>query len=197
MIKDAEDKGLITPGKSILIEITSSNTGIGLAFISAVRIAAVRGYKSYHCPTRHLHHSEYVVLSHVVMGKHLIQASCHEYCFQVSSEEAIETAQQLAHKEGLLVGISSDAAAAASIKVAKIPENDRILIVVSLISYKLYFSFCINSLVNQSPCPFCSLHEACHQFLLPSGGERYLSTELFDSITHEAETCLLIQVSFK
>ncbi|KAK9215297.1 hypothetical protein WN944_007302 [Citrus x changshan-huyou] len=133
MIKDAEDKGLITPGKSILIEITSSNTGIGLAFISAVRIAAVRGYKSYHCPTRHLHHSEYVVLSHVVMGKHLIQgigtASCHEYCFQVSSEEAIETAQQLAHKEGLLVGISSDAAAAASIKVAKIPENDRILIV--------------------------------------------------------------------
>lgn len=149
-------------------------------------------------------------------------ASCHEYCFQVSSEEAIETAQQLAHKEGLLVctiyvcvhnfqllllfssslllcqvGISSDAAAAASIKVAKIPENDRILIVVSLISYKLYFSFFINSLVNQSPCPFCSLHEACHQFLLPSGGERYLSRELFDSITHEAETRLLIQVSFK
>jgi len=63
----------------------------------------------------------------------------------VTNDEAFETARMLAQKEGLLCGISSGAAVAAALKIAKGPEAENKNIVV----------------------------------ILPSTGERYISTPLF------------------
>ncbi|KAI3940784.1 hypothetical protein MKW98_030103 [Papaver atlanticum] len=165
MITDAEEKGLVTPGKSVLVETTSGNTGIGLAFI-----AAVRGYKlilpmpasmSYWRLANRKQH----ILSGGTPGPHKIQGigagfvpgnldlSIVDEIIEVSSDEYIETAKQLALQEGLMVGISSGAAAAAAIRVAKRPGNAGKLIAV----------------------------------VFPSFGERHLSSILFQSIREESK----------
>ena len=54
---------------------------------------------------------------------------------QVSSEEALKTAREIIKQEGIPVGISSGAAVAAALRLAKLPENQNKKIVVIIPSY--------------------------------------------------------------
>jgi cysteine synthase len=67
---------------------------------------------------------------------------------QVTNDESVEMARRLAREEGILSGISCGAAAAAAVRLAKLPEFEGKTIVA----------------------------------VLPDGGERYLSTILFEGI---------------
>jgi cysteine synthase A len=78
----------------------------------------------------------------------VLNTKIYDEIFKVRAEESYETSQLLAANEGLLVGISSGAAAFAATQIARRPEFEDKTVVV----------------------------------LLPDTGERYLSTQLFDSL---------------
>ncbi|KAK4593753.1 hypothetical protein RGQ29_017742 [Quercus rubra] len=225
MIVDAEKKNLITPGKTTLIEPTSGNMGISMAFV-----AALKGYKalitmpSYTSlerrvtmrafgadliltdPTKGMggtvkkaydllestpnafmlqqfsnpantliygvEPAESNVLNGGKPGPHqitgngvgfkpdILDMDVMEKVLEVSSEDAVNMARELALKEGLMVGISSGANTIAALRLANMPENKGKLIV--------------------------TVH--------PSFGERYLSSVLFQELRKEAENMQPVSV---
>ena len=155
MLDDAEAAGKLTPD-SVIIEPTSGNTGIGLA-----SVAAARGYRiiivmpeTMSVERRQLMkaYGAELVLTEGAKGMKgaiakadelakeipnsfvpdVLDTKVYDEIIPVSNEAAFEAGKLIGKSEGVLVGISSGAAAYAAIELAKRPENEGKTIVVLL-----------------------------------------------------------------
>ena len=201
MIEDAESKGILKPG-SVIIEPTSGNTGVGLAWVARVKgyktiltmpetmslerrnllkaagaqLVLTEGGKGMKGAIEKAEELRKTTPGAVILGQFdnpanpavhvrttareiwgdtdgigagfipkIYNGSLVDKIIRVKDDDAIRTGRELSSTEGLLVGISSGAAAYAALELAKLPENEGKQIVV----------------------------------LLPDTGERYLSTVLY------------------
>ena len=182
MINDAEKRGILGPGKE-LVEPTSGNTGIALAFVAAARgipltltmpetmslerrklltalgakLVLTEGAKGMNGAIAKANEivasdpNKYVQGIGAGFIPENLDLSMVDRVEQVTNEEAIAMARRIAKEEGILVGISCGAAAAAAVRLAKLPEYAGKTIVV----------------------------------VLPDTAERYLSSALFEGVFDE------------
>ena len=122
MIEDAEKKGTLKPGATI-IEPTSGNTGIGLAAVEPAGSPVL---------------SKGTPGSHKIQGigagfvPSVLNTEIYDEVITVENEDAFKEGKSFAVTEGLLVGISSGAALKAATVLAQRPENKGKNIVVLL-----------------------------------------------------------------
>src|SRR5258705_365221 len=114
IIEDAERRGELKPGQTV-VEATSGNTGISLAMV-----CAAKGY-----PFVAVMVETFSVERRKIKGwtpdfvPAVLNRNVADRIVTVTDAEAIDTARQLARREGLFVGISSGATFAAALKVAR------------------------------------------------------------------------------